>query len=88
MQADRWLVQHVKNAAQIRTELRRETDPLRFAAAQGFRRASEREIAKPNIFHEPKALLNLRHEIGGDRLLIPAKLSLPITRALRRPRER
>src|SRR5438270_200338 len=52
MQADGWFVQNVKDAAQIRTELCRETDPLRFATAQCFRRTPKREITEPDVFHE------------------------------------
>jgi hypothetical protein len=56
MQTDRRFIENVKNAAQVRPELRREKDPLRFAAAQGFRRSSEGEITESNVFHETKAL--------------------------------
>ncbi len=44
MQSDGRLIEHVKNAAQIRSELRGQTNALRLAAAQRFRRATEREI--------------------------------------------
>ena len=37
VQADGRFVEHVKDAAQIRAELRGQSDPLRFAAAQRFR---------------------------------------------------
>ena len=36
MQTDGGLIQNVKHAAQIRTELRRQTNALRFAAAQSL----------------------------------------------------
>ena len=89
MQSDGRLVQNVKNAAQIRAELRRQTNALRLAAAQGLRRTPEREIAEPDIFHEPEALRNFRHEIVGDRFLVAAKTqACRSTAALRRPRAR
>ena len=89
MQTDRRLIEHVKNAAQIRAELRRQTNPLRFAAAQRLGRTAEREITEPDVLHEPKTLRNFRHEIVGDGLLVAAKAELADQRAaLRRPRAR
>ena len=73
MQTDGRFVENVKHAAQIRTELRRESDPLRFAAAQCFRRTAEREITEPDVLHETKPLLNFRHKIRRDCLLRSAK---------------
>ena len=63
MQADGRLIEHVKNAAQIRAELRRQANALRFAAAQSFGRTAEREIAEPDIVHESKPLLDFRNQI-------------------------
>ena len=40
MQANGWLIQHVKNAAQVRAELRRQANPLRFTATQSFGRST------------------------------------------------
>ena len=89
MQADGRFVQHVKHAAQIRAELRRQADALRFAAAQRLRRTPEREITEPDVFHEAKPLLNLGHEIGRDRLLVAAETQFArSSRSLRRRRAR
>src|ERR1044071_4532178 len=44
MQADGRLVQTVENAAQIRAELRRQPDPLRFATTERLRRTAERQV--------------------------------------------
>ena len=76
MQADGRFVEDVKNAAQIRAELRRQPNALRFAAAQRLRRTAQREITEPDVLHELEALLNFRHEIGGDRFLVAAKTEL------------
>ena len=73
MQTDGRLVEHVKHAAQIRTELRRQPNALRFASAQRFRRTAEREIIESNVLHEAKPLLNFRHKIRRDCLLRSAK---------------
>ena len=73
MQAYRWFVQDVKNSPKIRAELRGQSDSLRFTSAQSFGRTSEREIAKSDIPHEKQALSDFRDNIGGDRLLRPAK---------------
>ena len=76
MQTDRRFVQNVEDATQVRAELRRQPDPLRFAAAQRFRGSPEGEITKPNIFHEAQPLPNFGNEIGGDRLLGAGELQL------------
>ncbi len=73
MQTDGWFVENVKHAAQIRTELGREPDALRFAAAQGLGGTPEREITEPDVFHEAEPLLDLRHEIRRDHFLRAAE---------------
>ena len=40
MQTNGWFIQDVENAAQIRAELRRQANTLRFAAAQSFGRSA------------------------------------------------
>src|SRR6266699_4501058 len=76
MQADGGFVQNIKNAAQIRAELRRQSNPLRFTTAQCFRRATEREVTEPDVFHEAEPLPNFGIEISGYRLLRPVKFQL------------
>ncbi len=56
MKADRRLVENVKNAAQIRAELGRQPDSLRFTAAQGFGRATQRKVTQTDVLHEPEPL--------------------------------
>src|SRR5439155_24377678 len=76
MQADGWFVQNVEDAAQIRAELGRQSNALRFAAAQCLGGTPEREITKPDIFHEEQPLPDFRNEISGDRLLCSSKFQL------------
>ena len=76
MQSDGRLIEHVENAAQIRAELRGQANPLRFATAQRFRRATERKITEPYIFHETQALPDFGNEVGRDSLLRPAEFQL------------
>src|SRR6266566_4088413 len=76
MQADGGFVQNVKNAAQIRAELRRQSNPLRFTTAQCFRRATERKVTEPDVFHEAEPLPNFGNEISSYRLLRPVKFQL------------
>ena len=65
MQPDRRFIQHIKNAAQVRSQLGRQPNPLRFAAAEGFRGAIHRQIIQPHLAHENQALLNLRERCPG-----------------------
>ena len=76
MQPDRWFIEDVKNAAQVRAQLRREANALRFAATECLGGSSEREITESDVFHEPKTLRNFRHEIVGHGFLVAAKTKL------------
>ena len=60
MQPDRRLVEHVEHAAQPRADLRRQANPLRFAAGKRGRRAVERQIAQPDVQQKIDALGNFR----------------------------
>ncbi len=66
VQADGRLIQHVEHAAQVRAELRREPDALRFAAAQRLGRAAEREVIEPDARHEFQPLADLRQDVRRD----------------------
>src|SRR6266851_1215243 len=77
MQSDGWFIQNIKNTAQIRSELSRQADALRFAAAQSFCRSTKGEISETDILHEVKTLFDLRHKISRDRLLRGAKAQFP-----------
>src|SRR5215470_5153531 len=76
MQTNRRFVQNIKHSAQIRSELGRKSNPLRFATAQGFRGTPEREITETDVLHEAEALSNFGNQINGDRLLRAAELQL------------
>ena len=76
MQANRRFIKHVKHTAQIRTKLRGQTNPLRFAAAQGFRRTPERQISEPDVFHKAQSLPNFGQQLRCDRLVRAAKSQL------------
>ena len=52
MQSYGRLVEHVKHTAQIRTELCRQSNALRFSPAQSLRRTAKRQVTEPDIFHE------------------------------------
>ena len=80
MQTDRRLIEHVKHAAQIRAELRRQTNPLRLAAAQRFRRTTEREIAEADVFHEIEGAAEFPERDRPAMVFwLPRKRSLPIS---------
>ena len=55
MQADRRLVEHVADAAQVRAELRRQPDALGLAARERRRGAVEREVAEADVAQERRA---------------------------------
>ena len=69
MQTDGRFVEHVKDAAQIRTKLRGQTDSLRLAATQCFCGTPKSEITEPDLFHESQSLLNFRDKTCGDCLM-------------------
>ncbi len=52
VQADRRLVEHVRDALQVGAQLRGEADALRFAAGQRWRGAIEREVAEADFLEE------------------------------------
>ena len=76
MQTNRRLIQDVKHTAQIRTKLRGQTNPLRFAAAQGFRRTPERQISESDVFHKAQPLPNFGQQLRCDRLVRAPKSQL------------
>jgi hypothetical protein len=66
VQTDGRLVEHVEYAAEIRSELRRQPDALRFTATQRRHAAPELEIAEPDFVEELQPLDNLRQNVAGD----------------------
>ena len=59
VESDRWFVEHIQNAAQFRSNLRRQPDALPFAAGQRGGGAAERQVAKSDIVEELQALGDL-----------------------------
>src|SRR5688572_21400186 len=71
MQTNRRLVEHVQNAGEIRTDLRRKPDALPLAARQRRGTAVEREISDADVVEEPQPLTNLtQHAAGNHRLAL------------------
>ena len=68
VQADRRFVQDVKHSDQPRTDLARQTNPLRFAAGKSRRRARERQIFEPDIDQKAEPRANFLQNLGGDDL--------------------
>ena len=66
VQADGGLVQNVKNATEVRAELRRQPNALGFAAAEGGHAAAELEVTKADIIQKLQALTNLGNDIARD----------------------
>ena len=66
MKADRRLVEHVANPAQVGAELRREADALRFAAGERGRGTIESEIGEPHFAQEREAASQLGGDVPGD----------------------
>ena len=66
VQADARLVEHVEHAGEARADLGREADALRFATAQRRGRASEVEVAEPDLDQELEPQPDLAQHRGGD----------------------
>ena len=69
MEADARLVEHVHHPAQLRSELRRQADPLGLAAAQGRPCSVEGQVVEADVDQELEAVVDLPHRPLSDRLL-------------------
>src|SRR4030095_1278382 len=76
MQPDAWFVENIKDSSQPRTDLRRETNALCFAATERPALAIEREIAQPDFKQELQTRLDFPHHFRSDLLLLAGKLDL------------
>ena len=84
VQADRRLVEDVEHADELRADLRREPQPLRFAARERRRRAVELQVADADVVEERQALADLLDDARADQLLGLRQLELrPGTRSAR-----
>ena len=86
MQADRRLVKHVKHAAQLGADLRRQADALRFTAGERGGRAVEAEIVQPDGGEKLQAAANFIHHAARD--LVLAIGEFPIAHRHQRARNR
>ncbi len=86
MEPDRWLVEDVEDPDERRADLRRETDPLRFAARERRRRAIHRQVADADVLEEAQALLDLAQHEPCDVALSLGQLDLrePVERGMGR----
>ncbi len=69
VQADARLVEHVEDAHELTADLRRQSNALRLAAAQGAGHAVERQVVEADVDHEVEPLANLLQDGLGDELL-------------------
>ena len=69
MQPDARLVEDVKHANQAGADLRRQSDALRFTAAQRAALAGERQIVETDITQKTEPRTNLFDDIARDFLL-------------------
>ena len=74
MQADARLVQHIENTGQSGSDLRRETNALRFAAGKRAAFAIQRQITESDFDQEFQARFNFAHDIGNDEPLLLGQL--------------
>ena len=86
MQADRRLVEHVEHAAQLRANLRGQTNALAFAAGKRRRRAVERNVIQSHGIQELQTLDHFVHDAPGDLFFAPRQLDA--SRHFERPRNR
>src|ERR1700688_3510383 len=66
VQTNRRFVEHVQNAAQLRSNLRRERYALPFSAGERGGGAAERQVAKSDIVEELQALGDFVKDPYGD----------------------
>ena len=69
VEADRGLVEDVEHADQLRADLRREPQPLRFAAAERRGRAVELQVADADVLEKGQALADLLQDPLADQPL-------------------
>ncbi len=69
VEPDRRLVEDVEDADELRADLRREAEPLRFAAGERQRRAVERQVADADVVEEGQPLADLLDDPRADQLL-------------------
>src|SRR5207245_3834945 len=76
VQADRGLVEHVEDAAQLRADLRRQPNALAFAARERGGGAVEAQITQANAAQILQALADLVDDATGENLFARAEPDL------------
>ncbi|MNI34482.1 hypothetical protein D3C73_884730 [compost metagenome] len=66
VKADRWLVKHVQDALQTRSNLCRKSDALSLAARKSIGRTRELKIIQSDIAHKAKTSRNLFHNLASN----------------------
>src|SRR6202023_3626791 len=66
VQANGRFVEHVKDAAQLRSDLRGEADALAFSTRERGSRAAERQVAESYVVQELQAFGDFVHDASGD----------------------
>ncbi len=66
VQADGGLVQYVAHALQVRAQLGRQANALRFATGQGGRGAIQAEVTQADLFHEAQAAFDFGDDVAGN----------------------
>src|SRR5688500_21748 len=71
MQPDGRRVEHVEDAGQVGSDLRRQTDALSFAARQRRRRSRQRQVTDADIVQKVDPVADLAEDtVGNERLAI------------------
>src|SRR5437667_6679300 len=76
MQPDARFVENIKDSSQPRTDLRRETNALRFAAAERPALTIEREITQPDFEQKLQTRFDFPHHFRSNLLLLAGELDL------------
>ena len=76
MQSYRRLVEHIKHAAKLRSNLCSQANSLPFTARQGRRRTIESQVPKTDRFQKSQPRLNLSQDESGNLFLALAELDL------------
>ncbi len=69
MQADGRFIEHITDTPEVRSQLRRQPDPLRLAPRQSVGSAIECEVAQSDLLQKLQPWQDLFHDVGGDLCL-------------------
>ena len=70
VESDGRLIQHVKNASEVRAELGGKTDALGLAAGEGGGGTVEGEVVEADPLHEAEALPDFGEDVGGKDAVV------------------